>query len=97
MIEQVLMEYVKPIILVIGLIEMAKKYGNGNITRVGIMIMQLVFCLIAGVLVALQGWTEGFTSGLVVLMVTKWLILLSLTTLFYDFLLKKIKAIGKGK
>lgn len=94
MIETVISEYIKPIIMIMGLIELVKKCLPGKRSKYFWIIIQGVFCLIAGLLVGLQGWVDGLTTALVVLILTKFLVLLSLTTLFYQFFLKKIRDAG---
>lgn len=97
MVEQVLLRYVQPCLMVIGLIEFVKKGTDKKMEKKFYMILQLILCAVAGILVALKEWTEGFTGGLVVLMLIETGMLISLTMLFYELLVKKIKALGKGK
>lgn len=100
MIEEIITEYIKPIIMIMGLIELVKKCLPEKKSKYFWITIQTVLCLIAGILVGLQGWVDGINTALIVLIMTKFLVLLSLTTLFYEFFLKKIREAGgkiKGK
>ena len=89
----VLKEYVPAIIIIMGLIEFTRQATEKK--RLSkYMILQLIFCLVAGVLSPLQGWGDGYTAGLIILMITKWLTFISLTTLFYELIVRKIKEAG---
>lgn len=93
MLDQIMSNYIQPIVLIIGMIEFIKNVREkGKLTPS--MVMQVVFCFIASALVVLQGWQDGFTAALVALIVYKWLLLISLVTLFYDLVVKKIKEAG---
>lgn len=82
-----------PIIMIIGLIEFTRKVMDKKKLNL-YMILQVVFCFVSGLMIVLSGWIDGFTAGLVVAIVYKWLMLVSLTTLFYQLLVKKIREAG---
>ena len=93
MIEQIISDYVIPIVMIIGLIEFVKHVQDaGRLTAS--MIMHVVFCLVAGLLLVLQGWQDGFTAGLVAGIAYKWLLLISMVQLFYSLVVKKIREAG---
>lgn len=91
-IKQVLMEYLPPIIMIVGLIELTRRILEKGFNRY--VVLQFIFCFLAGLLKSLETWKGEFVFLLVIAVVYKFLMLLSLTTLFYQLIVKKIKEAG---
>lgn len=93
MLENIISDYIAPIIMIVGLIEFTRKAVDKK-KLTFYMMLQIVFCFIAGLLIVLGNWADEFTAGLVVAVAYKWLMLVSLSTLFYQLIVKKIRDAG---
>lgn len=91
MIEMLIQEYLKPIIMIVGLIEFTKPILKDGIRRS--QIMQICFCVLAVILVTFQG---EISTPLVIIFTIAYesVFMISITTLFYDLFVKRIKSIG---
>lgn len=91
MLEALIQEYLKPIVLIIGQIEFTKRIIKNGLNRY--QVMQICFCLVAVILITFRG---DLSDPLVMVfeIVYETLFMISITTLFYDLFVKKIKAAG---
>lgn len=93
MLEQIITDYVLPIVTIIGLIEFCKRVrDNGRLTSS--MVMQLVFSFVYALLIITGSWQDEFTAMLVALIAYRWLQTVAMVTLFYDLVVKKIRDAG---
>lgn len=93
MLEQIIMDYIAPIVMIIGLIEFTRKAIEKKRLTV-YMVLQLVFCFVAGLLIVIEAAPAEFTAWLILAITYKWLMLVSITTLFYSLIVKKIRDAG---
>lgn len=91
MIEMLIREYLKPIIMIVGLIEFTKPILKNEFGRS--QIMQICFCILAVILVTFQG---ELSTPLIMIFTIAYesVFMISITTLFYDLFVKRIKSLG---
>ena len=94
MIEQILIEYGRALLFVIGGIEFVNKAVDKPLTKNWKIALQVILSLLAGILNGLSGWIDGLTVMLVVLIMSKFGMILVVSTLFYQLGVKKIRDAG---
>ena len=94
MVQEIFLEYGRALLFVIGGIEFMNKASDKPLTKRMKIVLQVVNSLVAAVLMVLDGWTEGFTGGLIVLIFSKFCMVLFVSTLFYQLAVKKIRDAG---
>lgn len=94
MVQEIILEYGKALLFVIGGIEFVNKARETKLSKNWKIILQVIFSLVAGILNGLSGWADGFTVGLVVLIISKFGMVLVVSTLFYQLGVKKIRDAG---
>lgn len=94
-IKEALVTYLPSIIMVIGLIEYVKNwFVKGDRRQRVYLLMQLFASLLAGLLLVTSAWIGDIGLLLLFSVVYAWGMILSLTTLFYDLIVKKIRDAG---
>lgn len=96
MIVDIILEYLRELLIIVGVIEMIKKYRGKKISKNAKLIFQLVLCFIVSIISILSEWSTGFNTGLVFTIGYKFMLLLIMANLFYDCIVKKIKSAGKN-
>ena len=96
MIVDIILEYLQQLVIIIGSIEMIKKYYGKKISKKTKLILQLVLSFIVSLISVLIEWSADFSPGLVFTIGYRFLLLVILANLFYDTIVKKIKLAGKN-
>lgn len=87
MIEAIFSEYIMPIAVIIGMVEFFKNIKKNTFQKKHIL--QIFFSLIWAIK------NVGVNSEWFVMIPWEWMTMLSLTTLFWDFIFKKIRDFKK--